>query len=129
MTLPSISSWLAKPAITEHVIKQFTEQGLPVLTIHDSYIVHWQAHELLEEALNEAFSMVTGMVGIRSERTGVAGDLTPWETDKLSPEAMMRSRGYFARLINWMINGNHGNMGQRIIGERLIPLLREMVDE
>lgn len=115
--------------ITEHVIKRFTERGLPVLTIHDSYIVHWQAHELLEEALNEAFSMVTGMVGIRSERTGVAGDLTTWETDRLSQEAMTMSRGYMQRLLNWMTKGNHGNMGQRIIGERLMPLLREMVDE
>ena len=24
------------------------------------------------------------------------------------------SSGYHARLLNWMINGNHGNMGQRI---------------
>lgn len=114
--------------ITEHVIKRFTEQGQPVLTIHDSYIVHWQYHELLERVLNEAFTMVTGMTGIRSERTGVAGDLTSWETDKLSPEAMTMSRGYFARLLNWMINGNHGNMGERIMGERLMPLLREMSD-
>lgn len=115
--------------ITEHVIKRFTERGLPVLTIHDSYIVHWQYHDLLEEALNEAFSTVTGMVGIRSERTGVAGDLTSWDTDKLPQEAMTRSKGYTDRLLKWMINGNHGNMGQRLIGENLMPLLREMVDE
>ncbi|MGY2938855.1 hypothetical protein ACVWZ6_008457 [Bradyrhizobium sp. GM6.1] len=98
--------------ITEHVIKRFTERGLPVLTIHDSYIVHWQDHALLEEALNEAFSMVTGMTGIRSERTGVAGDLTSWETDKLPEEAMTRSKGYADRLLKWMMNGNHGNMGE-----------------
>ncbi|MGY4511355.1 hypothetical protein [Bradyrhizobium sp. USDA 3650] len=115
--------------ITEHVIRRFTERGLPVLTIHDSYIVYWQSHDLLEQVLNEAFSMVTGMTGIRSERTGVAGDLSSWETDKLPQEAMTMSMGYMDRLLNWMINGNHGNMGQRLIGESLMPLLREMADE
>jgi len=98
--------------ITEHVIRRFTEKGLPVLTVHDSYIVHWQAHELLEQVLNEAFSMVTGMTGIRSERTGVAGDLTSWETERLELEAMTRSRGYMQRWINWKCNGNHRNMGE-----------------
>lgn len=115
--------------ITEHVIKRFTERGLPVLTVHDSYIVHWQAHDLLEEALNEGFSVVTGMTGIRSERTGVAGDLTSWDTGKLSLEAMTRSRGYTDRLLKWMTRGNHGNLGEVIMGEKLMPLLREMSDE
>ena len=59
----------------------------------------------------------------------MAGDLTSWESEKLPPEAMTRSRGYMSRLRNWMTNGNHGSMGERIMGERLMPLLREMSDE
>ena len=40
--------------ITEHVIKRFTERGLPVLTVHDSYIVHFSYHDVLQEVLEEA---------------------------------------------------------------------------
>lgn len=101
--------------ITEHVIKRFTERGLAVLTIHDSYIVHFSYHDLLQEVLEEAFSMVTGMIGIRSERTGVAwADETSWETQRLGQEAITRSAGYIQRLLNWMVNGKHPNIGDKM---------------
>ena len=115
--------------ITEHVIKRFTDRGVPVLTVHDSYIVHFHDHDLLEQGsvLEEAFSVVTGMAGIRSERTGVAGDLTGWDTpDRLGQDAMTRTRGYMQRWITWKVDGNHGNTGERIIGEGMKPLLREI---
>jgi hypothetical protein len=112
--------------ITEHVIKRFTDRGVPVLTVHDSYIVHFHDHEILQQVLEEAFSIVTGMTGIRSERTGVAGDLTGWNTDRLDQEAMTRSRGYMQRWIDWKVDGNHGNIGERIIGEGIKPLLWEI---
>lgn len=112
--------------MTEHVIKRFTDRGVPVLTIHDSYIVHFHDHEILQQVLEEAFSTVTGMTGIRSERTGVAGDLAGWDTERLSQEAMTHSDGYKQRLITWMTDGDHGNIGERIIGEGMKPLLWEI---
>lgn len=89
--------------ITEHVIKSFTDRGLPVLTVHDSYIVHFGDHDLLQKAMEEAFETVTGMPGIRSERTGVAMmDETSWQTQRMEQEALVRSHGYKQRLLNWM---------------------------
>lgn len=88
--------------ITEHVIKRFMAHGVAVLTIHDSYISHYQDHALLQDAMAEAFHMVTGMDGIRSERTGVAGDMTQWETDRLELSRLKRSHGYNQRQIDWM---------------------------
>lgn len=100
--------------ITEHVIKRFTERGLPVLTVHDSYIVHFSYHDLLQEVLEEGFSVVTGMKGIRSERTGVAwGDETSWQTQRLAQEAVTRSEGYIQRLLNWMVNSKEDNIGDK----------------
>ena len=44
--------------------------GYAVLTVHDSYIAHFGYHDLVQEALEEAFSRVTSMTDIKSERTG-----------------------------------------------------------
>jgi hypothetical protein len=91
--------------ITEHVISRFTERGIPVLTVHDSYIVNFAYDDLLQEALEDGFKMVTGLTGIRSERTGVAiGDEASWETQRLEKDALTRSEGYVTRMINWMAN-------------------------
>jgi hypothetical protein len=94
--------------ITEHVIKRFTERGLPVLTVHDSYIVHFSYHDLVQEMLEEALAMVPGMTGIRSDRTGVAwGDETSWQSQRLEQEAVTRSERYIQRLLRWMVNGKN----------------------
>ncbi len=99
--------------ITEHVIKRFTELELPVLTVHDSYIVHFSYHDLLQQVLEEAFSMVTGMADIRSERTGVAWrDETSWETQRLGQEAVIRSKGYNQRLLRWMVSGKEHEIAE-----------------
>lgn len=88
--------------ITEHVIKRFMAHGVAVLTIHDSYISHYQDFALLQDAMDEGFHMVTGMHGIRSERTGVAGDMARWEIERLGLKALKPSRGYQQRMIDWM---------------------------
>ena len=88
--------------ITEHVIKRFMAKEVAVLTIHDSYISHYQDHALLQDAMDEGFHMVTGMYGIKSERTGVAGDMTGWEMERLELSVLRRSRGYKQREIDWM---------------------------
>ena len=100
--------------ITEHVIKRFTERGLAVLTVHDSYIVHFGYHDLLQQVLEEAFMMVTGMSEIRSERTGVAWtDESSWESQRLRPEALVRSEGYAMRMIDWLLNSKES---ERVVG-------------
>ena len=89
--------------ITEHVIRRLMEEGIPVLTVHDSYIVHFAFADMLQEVLAEAYELMTGQTGIRSESTGVEmGDEQSWLTQKLPPESMIRSRGYRDRMIDWM---------------------------
>ena len=57
--------------------------------------------------------MVTGLTGVRSERTGVAlGDEASWKTQRLEQEAITRSIGYNQRLLNWMIDRNAHNNGE-----------------
>jgi hypothetical protein len=95
--------------IADHVIRRFTEQGLAVLTVHDSFIVHFSYNHLLQEVLEEAFQLITGMSGIRSERTGVSwADESSWESQRLPEEALRRSEGYVGRLLQWMSMENEG---------------------
>lgn len=92
--------------ITEHVISSLTERGIPVLTIHDSYIVRYGEEMALQEALDQGFSIVTGLSGIKTEVTGVVmGDEASWRTQRLSQEAITRCSGYRSRVIDWMASG------------------------
>ena len=103
--------------ITEHVVKRFTEQEIPVLTVHDSYIVNFGYHQLLHQVLEEGFFLVTGLKGIKAERTGVAmGDEMSWEKERLLEQALLRSSGYRKRLLTWMTNRNHDRRTSEVEG-------------
>jgi hypothetical protein len=45
--------------ITEKIIQSFTDRSIPVLSIHDSYIVPFGLETDLEDQLREAFEEVT----------------------------------------------------------------------
>ena len=93
--------------ITEHVITRFTEQDIPVLTIHDSYIVAYGDTPMLDRVLTEAYEKLTGFKTIKSETVGVVmGDEASWMADKLPGEAMTMAHGYKQRLIDWMCYKN-----------------------
>ena len=93
--------------ITEHVIKRFTEVGIPVLTIHDSYIVAYGDAPMLDEVLTEAYEKLTGFNTIESETVGVVmEDEASWVRDKLPEQAMSITNGYKQRLIDWMCYKN-----------------------
>lgn len=51
--------------ITEKIIQTFTVQSIPILTVHDSYIVPCGQEEALESAMQRAFKEVTGTSGTR----------------------------------------------------------------
>lgn len=93
--------------ITEHVIGRFTELGIPVLTLHDSYIVAYGDSEMLDGVLTEAYEKLTGFRTIKSETVGVVlGDEESWRTDRLPEQAMTITNGYKQRLIDWMCYRN-----------------------
>ncbi len=50
--------------ITNLIIQQFTEEEIPILTIHDSYIVPWGFETKLVNVMQTAFESVTGISGI-----------------------------------------------------------------
>jgi len=51
--------------ITEKIIQAFTDKSIPVLTIHDSYIVPCGQEEFLETSMQTAFEEVTGINRVR----------------------------------------------------------------
>jgi hypothetical protein len=51
--------------ITEKIIQSFTERSVPILTIHDSYIVPCGEENALEVAMEASFKEVTGIGGVR----------------------------------------------------------------
>jgi hypothetical protein len=93
--------------ITEHVIRRFTKQNIPVLTVHDSYIVAYGDTPMLDGVLTEAYEKLTGFNTIKAETVGVVmGNEASWVTDKLPEEAMTISNGYKQRLIDWLCYKN-----------------------
>jgi len=93
--------------ITEHVIRTFTEKGIPVLTLHDSYIVAYGDSPMLDGVLTEAYERLTGFKTIKSETVGVVfGDEESWKTDRLPEQAMIITNGYKQRLIDWLCYKN-----------------------
>jgi hypothetical protein len=51
--------------ITERLIEAFTEQGVPILTIHDSYIVPYGLESELKGQMQKAFEEVMGTPGTK----------------------------------------------------------------
>lgn len=47
--------------ITDIIIQRFTQRGIPMLTVHDSYIVPFGYDYLLKQTMEEAFKQVTGI--------------------------------------------------------------------
>jgi hypothetical protein len=51
--------------ITEKIIQHFTDQEVPILTIHDSYLVPFGMEQELEEQMVKAFHEVTGIENVK----------------------------------------------------------------
>lgn len=51
--------------ITEIILKHFTRHGIPVLSVHDSYIIAAAYKDDLEHVMREAFQRVTGGGSVR----------------------------------------------------------------
>ncbi len=47
--------------IAEKIVRSFIDQGMPILTVHDSYIVPYGFEQFLEETMTAAFQEVTGV--------------------------------------------------------------------
>jgi hypothetical protein len=60
--------------ITAEIIKYFTGEGVPILTIHDSYIVPFGYDKILMRKMKEAFAKVAGVKNVRLEHTTIESD-------------------------------------------------------
>jgi hypothetical protein len=99
--------------IAEIVIGEMTNFDVPVLTIHDSFIVANKHEALLRDVLYQAYKRVAQHSGIRLDKQGVGlGDTTSWiKNHQLSDDALVRSNGYMSRL----------RLFEKSIGRLIIP--------
>ena len=51
----------------EYVIEKFVEQGIPILTVHDSFVVPFEEGERLHRLMKEAFEHVTDQKKIKAK--------------------------------------------------------------
>lgn len=101
--------------ITAHIIRVSTDQGIPILTVHDSYIVPAQHERQLEAAMTEACEKELGIRGftVKGEKLtpnrAVAITTGPYSHDKRFAldaidsfaEKTVRVDGYTKRLSRW----------------------------
>ena len=94
--------------ITESIIHYFTKNEVPILSLHDSYIVPYGLEDDLEVQMKEAFKAVTGIDGVKVRddsfqpkdwepedlERGINFDWKAWELDKFYSEDPPRSKRY-----------------------------------
>lgn len=90
--------------IAERVHRHFTNQGVPVLSVHDSFIVDYSRVGELKRVMAEASEGVVGKplpvswggVGLDEVERDQRADLMQWRE-----ESVVRSEGYLARMQAW----------------------------
>ena len=78
--------------IAEIIISQFTDENIPILTIHDSFIVPWGQEEKLRERMHTAFETVTGVNINKITRDGI--DVSTFDRERY------RSPSHRAEVLN-----------------------------
>ena len=86
--------------ICEYIIADFVRTDSPILTVHDSFIVRCGEEERLEVLMDDAFSHVTSMYGIKTKYNGNITKKQICEHDKL--DIVMRQR-----MMNHVFKGNY----------------------
>lgn len=87
--------------ITARIIQYFTNNEIPILTIHDSYVVPMDLDQELEKQMIKAFEEVTGVPGVRlKEETH-----NPWNWEPLDiDDAQVVGHGAWATTLNYRID-------------------------
>ncbi|MBV6647787.1 MAG: hypothetical protein KI790_20175 [Cyclobacteriaceae bacterium] len=80
--------------IAEHVIKHFTDQEIPILTVHDSFLVPFGREAELDTAMRAAFESVTGINNVRLKEVTD----NPWHFESLEPDDGIDSAAWNASL-------------------------------
>jgi len=94
--------------ITEYIIDKFTQNNIPVLCIHDSFVVPRSKDDFLRRTMNEAINNVTSHSFPNIDRKGIGiheinsvkyldRDLYLNRVEYLSESAPNRSKGYMYR--------------------------------
>ena len=77
--------------ITEHLITYFTKQGIPMLSIHDSYVVPFGYDNDLIREMTRVFQTVTGVKEVRLKHTTINSDeyfwADQWDDEKQKAQA------------------------------------------
>jgi hypothetical protein len=92
--------------IAERVHRHFTDQGVPVLSVHDSFIVDYSRVGELKRVMAEASEAVVGKplpvswggLGLDEVECDQLEDLKQWRE-----QSIVRSEGYLARMKAWRL--------------------------
>lgn len=68
--------------IAEQVVEHFTEQEIPVLVVHDSFLVPFGLEAELDQAMRRAFETLTGISNVRLKEVTA----NPWKYESLQLE-------------------------------------------
>lgn len=80
--------------IAEHVIEHFTDQEIPILTVHDSYLAPFGREAELDKVMRAAFESVTGINNVRLKEVTD----NPWRYESLEPDDGIDSAAWNASL-------------------------------
>jgi len=91
--------------ITAHIHRHFTERGIPVLSVHDSYIVDYRRVSELREAMAEASEAVVGRALPTSIKLPDMPEYSEVTDGMLKAHVQnrknVRCRGYLDRLVSY----------------------------
>jgi hypothetical protein len=87
--------------ITEKIIQHFTDHEVPILTIHDSYLVPFGMEKELEEQMVKAFHKVTGIENVKLKEE--THNPLAWEPHSLE-DAEVVSPSVWEQMIEYRTN-------------------------
>jgi len=88
--------------IAAHVINHFTDLEIPVLCIHDSFIVEQKFIRALEKAMREGFQKVTGVCLGGEFRQSIKANVEFDEKGQILNPPISRSMRYMKRLMKFL---------------------------
>jgi hypothetical protein len=94
--------------ITEKIVEAFTSKGIPILCMHDSFIIQAQHDNELRTQMQKAVEQVSGTNNFKIKRKNIGlGQVTQW---------MHSDREYYLSSIKHVGEGsnNNSNNNQRI---------------
>ena len=97
--------------IAERVHQHFTAKGVPILSVHDSFIIDYTRVGEMKQVMGEASKAVTGLkLAVSASGIGLDEMQAEARADFVSWVQAPRSSGYLRRLKDW-----EGRVGREVV--------------